>query len=129
MSEQHVQLLHDLYGRRTLEEFANSLHPTAEMRQARAVPDTDDYYGRDEFVRGLQRWLDEWDRFRFVPEEVIDLGEQVFMRVRLSGRAKTSGVALDQTVFHVWTFREEMPWRCEAFFNEEEARAAAGMRS
>jgi ketosteroid isomerase-like protein len=129
MSRRHVELLSDMYGQRTMEEFATSLHPAAELRQARAIPDTDDYYGRDEFVRGVGRWLEEWDRFRFIPEEIIDLGEQVFMRLRLSGRAKASGVKLDQPAFHLWTFREGMPWRCEVFFEEQQARDAAGMAS
>jgi hypothetical protein len=47
------------------------------------------------------------------------------MRVRLEGRAKASGIKLDETVFHVWTFREGMPWRCDVFWDEESALEAA----
>jgi ketosteroid isomerase-like protein len=64
---------------------------------------------------------------RYIPEDVIDLGERAIMRVRLSGRAKASGIKLDQTTFHVWTFRDGMPWRCEVFIDEERARAVAGL--
>jgi ketosteroid isomerase-like protein len=127
MSTPHAELLSDMYCQQSMEEFAAPLHPDAELRQLRALPDTDDYFGRDEFVRGVGRWLEEWDRFRFIPEEVLDLGERVFMRLRLSGRAKASGVRLDQAAFHVWTFRDDMPWRCEVFFEEQPARDAAGM--
>ena len=56
VSKENVELLRELYARRTLEEFGASLHQDAEMRQARAVPDTDDYYGREGFLRGLRLW-------------------------------------------------------------------------
>ena len=114
-----------MYGRRTLAEFAESLHPEAEMHQAREIPDTDDYYGREEFLRGVGRWLEEWEMFRFLPEELVDCGDRTLMRIRLLGRAKGSGIELDQTIFHVWAFRDGMPWRCEAFFDEGEALKAA----
>ena len=85
---QHVDLLREMYGRRTLAEFAESLHPEAEMHQAKEIPDTDDYYGREEFLRGVGRWLEEWEMFRFIPEELTERGELVLMRVRLLGRGQ-----------------------------------------
>jgi ketosteroid isomerase-like protein len=127
MSQENVKLLREMYAQRSLTEFAEWLHPEAELRQARAIPDTDAYYGREEFVRGVSLWLEEWETFRYIPEEVIDLGERAFMRVRLSGRAKASGIKLDQMIFHLWTFRDGMPWRCEVFFEEKAALEAAGL--
>jgi hypothetical protein len=127
MSEENVELLRGMYRRRSLTEFADSLHPAAEFHQARVVPDADDYYGHEEFLRGVSLWLEEWETFRYIPEDVIDLGERAFMRVRLSGRAKGSGIKLDQTVFHLWTFRDGMPWRCDVFFDKKTAIEAAGL--
>jgi hypothetical protein len=125
MSKEHADLLREMYDRRTLEAFAESLHPEAEMHQASVVPDTDDYYGRDEFLRGTRRFNEEWAELRYIPEEVIDLGERVLVRVHLVGRAKSSGVKADLTAFHLWTFREGMPWRCDVFVDEEGALEAA----
>jgi ketosteroid isomerase-like protein len=127
MSEQNVKRLRELYRERTFEAFAESLHPAAEMHQAHEVPDADDYYGREEFVRGTRRWLEEWDEFKYFVEDAVDLGERAFLRVHLSGRAKASGIELDQSVFHIWTFRDGMPWRCEVFLSEERALEAAGL--
>jgi ketosteroid isomerase-like protein len=128
MGPQEIELLREMYGRRSLDEFAESLHPDAEMHQAREVPDADDYYGRDEFVRGTRRWLEEWDRFQYHAEEVIDCGERALIRVRLSGRSRAGGLTLEETIFHVWTFRDGMPWRCDVLWNEADARAFAGRR-
>jgi ketosteroid isomerase-like protein len=128
MSQENVRILREMYGRRTVAEAAELMHPAAEMRQPSALPDTDEYYGRDELVRGTRRWLGEWGEFRFAPKEVVDLGERALMRVRLSGRGKASGIELEETVFHLWTFRNGMPWRCEVFVDENAARQAAGLR-
>jgi len=126
MSEPNIERLRELYRQRTLEEFAESLHPDAEMHQARELPDADDYYGREEFMRGTRRWLDGWDEFKYIVEDAIGLGERALIRVHLSGRAKASGIELEQTVFHLWAFRDGMPWRCEVFLSEERALEAAG---
>ena len=45
MSEENVELLREMYRLRSLTEFADSLHPEAELHQARVIPDTDAYYG------------------------------------------------------------------------------------
>ena len=127
MSHENVKLLREMYGRSTLREFAESLHPDAELHQERSIPDSSDYYGRDEFVRGTALWLEEWENFSYVPDELIDLGDRAFARIRLAGRSKASGVDLDRAAFHVWTFRDGMPWRCEVYFNECQALEAAGL--
>ena len=127
MSEENVELLRDMYGRTTLSEFAESLHPQAELHQAGVVPDADDYFGRDEFVRGTLRWHEEWEAFTYLPQQFTDSGERVLVRVHLSGRGRTSGIELDMTLFHLWTFREKMPWRCQVLVDEREAREAAGL--
>ena len=127
MSQENVQVLREMYGRGTLADAASLMHPEAEMHQPSALIDTDHYYGREEVVRGTRRALEAWRELDFIPEEVIDLGERAFMRVRLSGRARTSGIKVEQMAFHLWTFRDGMPWRCEVFFSEAEALEAAGL--
>jgi hypothetical protein len=127
VSSEHVELLRRIYMSRTLDEFGQALHPDAEFHQASVIPDTDDYYGRDAFIVGVQRWLDEWETFRYIPEEVTDLGgERYFMDIRLTGRAQNSGIELDQLIFHLWTFKDGMPWRLDVYFDEGQAREAAG---
>ena len=52
MSQENVQILREMYGRRTIAEAAELMHPAAEMRQPSALPDTDEYQGREELLRG-----------------------------------------------------------------------------
>jgi hypothetical protein len=63
MSQENVEGLREMYSKRSLAEVAESLHPDAEMHQALEVPDADDYYGREEFVRGTRRWLRDGKNF------------------------------------------------------------------
>jgi ketosteroid isomerase-like protein len=126
MEPSDLELLREMYRARSLREFAESLHPDAELHQVPEVPDAADYYGRAEFVGGVRRWLEEWDEFEYRPEEVIDCGVRVLMRVRLWGRARASGLRIEQTLWHVWSFRDGMPWRCDVLWNEDGARALAG---
>jgi ketosteroid isomerase-like protein len=127
MSQENVRILREMCGGRTVAEAAELMHPAAEMRQPSALPDTDEYYGREELVRGTGLALEAWSHFHFTLDEVVDLGERAFGRVHLSGRGKKSGIELRQTVFHVWTFRDGRPWRCEVFVDEDAALEAAGL--
>ena len=57
-------MLREMYGRPRVAEAAELMHPPAEMRQLSALPDTDEYYGREKLVRGTRHWLEEWVEFR-----------------------------------------------------------------
>jgi hypothetical protein len=48
------------------------------VREPSALPDTDEYYGPEELVRGTRLALEAWERFRFTAEEGVDLGERAF---------------------------------------------------
>ncbi|MGH2991317.1 MAG: hypothetical protein ACRDMA_15935 [Solirubrobacterales bacterium] len=50
---------------------------------------------KEEVVRGIVRWLSGFERgFQYVPEEIVDAGECVFVRIRLRGRGrKAAGLA------------------------------------
>ena len=67
------------------------------------MPDTDDYFGREEFLRGTLLWHEEWESFTYRPLEFRDIGERVLIRVRLSGRGSSSGVESNLTLFHLWS--------------------------
>ena len=127
MSEGYLEILREMYGQESLSAGLALAHPEVELHQAREIPDTDDYVGRDDVLRGSLRWIEEWDDFRFHPGEMIDVGARVLLRVRVTGRAKASGIEFDQTAFHLWTFRDGLPWRLDVYMGEREAREAAGL--
>jgi len=76
----------------------------------------------------MQDWLDMFDDFRAEPVEVIDAGEdKVIAVVRISGRAKLSGVETEMTYAELSTFRDgKVAWGRQ-YWTRAEALEAAGL--
>ena len=53
-----------------------------------------------------RRWNDEWERLDMIGEEIIDVGDQVLVAMHYHARGRLSGVAVEQWVFEVHTFRD-----------------------
>jgi len=123
-----VRRMYDLFNGGQYEAATAMLDPDVELHQATAIPDSDIYVGKDEFVRGLSRWLAGFEPgFQYEIKELIDSGERVFMRLALRGTGRGSGAELVQEAFNVWELRDGRPLRLFTFWDEGEARAAAGL--
>jgi ketosteroid isomerase-like protein len=113
---------------RDLEVLGELTHPDLDFRSVLSTAEGEVYRGVD----GVRRWahnVDEtWDDFRLELAEFREVGEdQAVVVVRLTGRAKASGVPLDALVGQVWTWREGKPWRNVAYSDAREAYAAVGL--
>jgi ketosteroid isomerase-like protein len=131
MSAADVEIIRELYAAFNREDYEAAtamLHDDVELHQAAQTPDADSYFGKQEFVRGLVRWLSGFERgFKYELLELIDAEGAVFVRFVMRGRGRESGVELDQEAFNVWEVRDGRPFRLFAYFDEGEARAAAGL--
>lgn len=112
---------------RSRRDATATLHPEAELHQAPEQPDGATYIGRDEFARGVEEFLSAWEEFRFEPQGFEQTGDAVVVPMRLVGTGKASGIETTMTLFHVWTVREGMPFRCYVRTTREQAlETAAG---
>lgn len=75
----------------------------------------------------MSLFTEEWDDPRLDPLDVDDVGDFVLMRVRVSGRGKTTGIELETEFFHAWGFRDGRPWRCFVRSSREEALKTLGL--
>jgi ketosteroid isomerase-like protein len=83
------------------------------------------YHGYDgfrEYWRGTQ---DIWDYFHFEPEHFTDDGNSIVVVGRGSGRARGSGVEIDQPFAMLWKVRGRKAVFGETFTDPDEALAAA----
>jgi ketosteroid isomerase-like protein len=128
MSEQNVALLRGAYERvneggfGAIEDF---LHPGFEMDSPQGVEASQ---AHDK--PGLQEWfrkMDEiWETLQFDPEEIVVLDdEHVLAVVHTSGRARGSGIEIDQHLSHVWTIREGRAAQLITYSTKEDALEAA----
>ena len=64
-----------------------------------------------------------------IGEEIIDAGAKVFVAMHYRGRGRLGGVAIDQWVFEVHTFRDGQCVSKVDFETRAEALEAVGCRS
>ena len=130
MSQEKVQIVRDMYeafNRGDVETALKLLHPEPELHQNPDVIDAEAYIGLDAFLRGMSLFVEDWDDLRLEPQDADQVGDCVVMRVRVSGRGKTSGLEMTTEFFHAWTFRAGKPCRCFVRSTRGAALKGAGL--
>jgi ketosteroid isomerase-like protein len=133
MSRENVEVV-----RRTLQAFADGgldamaefWDPDINWRAAEgAIDDVGEMHGRVA-VRGyIQDWIDTFDDFSVVVEELRDVGDDRVLAIqRLKGRAKFSGTETDLRYAVVSTVRDgKVVWGRE-YLSVDDALEAVGLR-
>jgi uncharacterized protein len=80
--------------------------------------------GVTRFFEGLAK---TWEDFRFSYDEYLDAGEQVVAIGSFTARGKSSGVEVEAVMVHVWTVRDGMGVRLQAYLDRQQALAAVGL--
>jgi ketosteroid isomerase-like protein len=77
---------------------------------------------------GTQEWIsdtrDTWDDYDQGLEEVVDLGADVLVVLRISARGGGSGVPVTQELAVIWTFDGDEAVRARSFASKAEALEA-----
>jgi uncharacterized protein len=102
-----------------------ALHDDVEWHESRELPETGSYHGLAA-VRGLlAQFLESWNELHQEVEEVIEAGPKLVACLHLSAKGRESGATVDARYAHVWTMREGKAARVDAYYDREEALAAA----
>ena len=133
MSEENVRTLRDAYEafkRGDLDAWFGYMADNIDYRAVEGAPDDHGPIRDKDALRAyLQDWQDTFDDFTSEPLELIDAGDDnVIAVVRISGRAKLSGVETDLTYAALYTLRDGKVVRGREYWTREEALAAAGLR-
>jgi ketosteroid isomerase-like protein len=101
-----------------------------DFRAAEGAPDDHGpIHGKDALRAFGQDWLDTFDEFKVEPVELIDAGDDnVIAVMRISGRAKLSGVETEMTYAELSTLRDGKIARSRQYLTRAEALEAAGLR-
>ena len=131
MSQENVKLLRERYRQANAGGFAAIADFFASEFTMDAPQGVESAQAHDK--AGLQEWfrkMDEiWEGLTFDPIEISALdAERVIAVVQTSGRGKGSGMAIDQTLTHLWTLRDGKAVRIEGYSTKQEALEAAGLR-
>jgi ketosteroid isomerase-like protein len=134
MSQENVEIVRRLFdafneGGLNAEDVLEYFTDDIDYRAVEGAPDDHGPVRGKEALRAYaQDWLDTFDNFRPEPVELIDAGDdKVIAIVRISGRAKLSGVETDLTYAALYTFRAGKIARGREYWTRAEALEAAGL--
>jgi ketosteroid isomerase-like protein len=68
-----------------------------------------------------------FDEFRYEVEEARDLGDRVLVRAHVFAHGTGSGLGLDGTMGHLWTFTDGRASRLDVYGSWQEALEAVGL--
>jgi uncharacterized protein len=133
MSQENVKTTRDAtaaFNRGDLDSWLEYCTDDIDYRAAEgALDDRGPIHGTEALRAYVQDWFDTFDDFRIEAVELTDAGEdKVIAVVRLSGRAKLSGVETDLTFAVVYTIRDGKIARGREYWTRDEALEAAGLR-
>jgi ketosteroid isomerase-like protein len=133
MSQENVEVV-----RRMLQAFADGgldamaefWDPDIDWRAAEgAIDDVGEMHGPVVVRRYIQDWIDTFDDFGVVVEELRDVGDDRVLSIqRLKGQAKLSGAETDLRYALVSTVRDGKVVRAREYLNAEDALEAVGLR-
>jgi ketosteroid isomerase-like protein len=85
------------------------------------------FHGPAGVVEEARRWEEMWSDYRFEVQDLIDAGDKVVLLYHQVGRAKESGVEVEERAGWVYTLRAGKIARVEMFQNRAAALRAAGV--
>jgi ketosteroid isomerase-like protein len=131
MSQENVAKSLDFiadYNRRDFDAAMEFFHPEVEWVLP-ALQESDSCRGPEEIRRFFEGLDETFEELRLHPQESVDAGDRVAVRLRHSGRGKESGIVIDEELYHqVATFSDGMIVRMEYFTDWDQALEAAGVR-
>jgi ketosteroid isomerase-like protein len=131
LSQQNVDKTTDFiaaYNRRDFDAAVEFFDPEIEWVLP-ALQRFDSCRGPAEFRRFWEGLDETFEELRLDPQEAVDAGDRVAVRLRYFGRGKGSGAEIETEMYHqVATFRDGTMVRIEYFTSWPEALEAAGLR-
>jgi ketosteroid isomerase-like protein len=127
MSQENVEIVRRLLeasNRRDFDAMVDTGDPEIEIVTLMSGT----YRGHAGWRRLIEQMSVEVSGFQFVPEDLIDVGQDRVVAVtRWVGAGRTSGIAFSQTIGFVYTLRDGLVVRQESFRNRAEALKAVGL--
>ncbi len=92
----------------------------------RADPDGATYHGKEGFLEATADWTEGFSDWSVIPEEFIDTGGAVLVRVRQVVRGAASGISIEGEFWFVFKVRGSQVSKVSFYIRRAEALAEAG---
>jgi ketosteroid isomerase-like protein len=132
MSERNVDLVRAIYAAFAAGDVPGVvalMSPDMVWNEAENFPyaDGNPYRGPDSILGGVfARLASEWEGFAAVPEEFLGAGDRVVVLGRYRGTFKSTGLALDAQLAHVWWVEDGKAVRFQQYTDTLQAARVTG---
>jgi ketosteroid isomerase-like protein len=86
------------------------------------------YHGHEAVIGATQRWIEHYEWLQIELEQIVDAGDRLVSVQRVRARARHTGIALDEPLAYLWTFRNGKVVHFRSYRDPEQAMEAAGLR-
>ena len=100
------------------------LAPDCVWCESAELPGADALNGRDAVAAFLREFLESWETFEQEIEDVVVEGSRIGLAIHLTAVGRASGVELDTRYAHVWTMRDGLGARVDAYRDPVAVRSA-----
>jgi ketosteroid isomerase-like protein len=129
MSRQNVEIIRGLYdaaNRRDAEAYLAGLAPAIEFHLSGAFPDLDDVYRGHAGIREFNDlFIEPWEELSVEPDKIIEIDDRVLALVHFRARGR-DGIEVQLPLAHVWTMKNGLAVRMDAYSDHQKALEAAG---
>jgi ketosteroid isomerase-like protein len=126
MSEENVEIVRkvcDAFGRNDLDQVLSHCDPDVVYKPAQEAT----RHGLGAVRASLERWAGDIERLELVAEELLDVGDRVFVTILIRGRGRRSGVETSARFYEVFSLRRGTISHWEEFTDRSPALEAAGL--
>jgi uncharacterized protein len=130
MPESNVERLrvgYEALDRGDIGPVRDFLHPEAEMHDRPEIPDATTYRGWDGIVHSIRASQETFDDFHFLPQKFHEHGEHIVVFIKMTGTGRVSGVPVEERIAHLWTVRDGVGVKLQAYTDPADALEAAGL--
>ena len=131
LSQQNVDTVRailETLNRGDMRGFLDMCDPGIEWDLSQRLIDPEIYRGHGGVMKFFEQLRDAWEEAPLMePEELIDAGDRVVAFVRVHGRGKGSGAAVEARIAQVWTIRDDKATRLQYYGDRAKALTAVGL--
>jgi ketosteroid isomerase-like protein len=130
MSQKNVEAvgrLVDAWNQADVEAILALFDPDCEVIFPPEVPEPGPFHGRAELRYWAEGFLAAWESHHAEVVELTVEGDLVLAMLHLTGRGSGSGIVMDETDAHVFSFRDGTITRWRNFHDRSAALEAAGL--
>ena len=129
MSQENVELVRAgfaAFERGDVTEMLNLM--SDQLVVYRADPDDATFHGKEGFLEATAEWTEGFSEWAVVPQEFIDAGDFVVVRVRQVVRGESSGVSVEAAFWFVFEVNGTKVTKLSVYARRSEALEAVGLR-